>query len=103
MKKLVFLMTPLLALLLAGCLASKTPLSTMHGSRHNSYALTDSRTPENVLGKEARGVRLSLSARSSVKIDVECILDYVQGGPDFTPEYETDNQLIPWLRFDYAY
>jgi len=104
MKKLVFLMAPLAALLLSGCLGTGTSFLKMNsGDYGSSYSLTNSKTPEALHGNEGRGVRLSLSPRSSVNIDVECILDYVQGGPVFTPEYETDENLNPWIRFAYTY
>jgi len=104
MKKLVFLMTPAAALLLSGCLGSGTPFLIMNGGIDgSSYAFTDSRRHEALYRNEGRGVRLSLSPRSAVNIDVECILDYVQGDPVFTTEFETDENLYPWIRFDYAY
>ena len=104
MKKLVFLMTPAAVLLLSGCLGSGTPFLKMNGGDYgSSYALTDSKTPEALHRNDGSGVRLSLSPRSSVNIDVECILDYVQGGPYFTPEFETDENLNPWIRFNYSY
>lgn len=104
MKKLVFLMTPVLALLLVGCLSSGTPLLKMHGGGYsNSYALTRSRTPGKLYGNGAPGVRFPLSPRSSVSIDVESILDYVQGGSVFTPEYDTNDNLTPWFCFEFAY
>lgn len=103
MKKLVFLITPVAALFLSGCLGSGSPLLKMSGGSYGSYALTDTRKHEALYENDDRGVRLSLSSRSSINIDVECILDYVQGDPVFTPEYETDDHLNPWIRFNYTY
>ena len=104
MKKLVFLMTPAAVLLLSGCLGSGTPFLKMNGGNDGSgYALTDSKMPEALSRNHGRGVRLCLSNRSAVNIDVECILDYVQGDPVLTPEFETDENLNPWIRFDYSY
>ena len=103
MKKKLFLITPVLALLMAGCISSGTPCMKADGDSHSNYALTNTRTPRTLNGNETRGVRVSLSPRSSVNIDVECILDYVQGGPVDTPEFETTNHLYPWFRFEFAY
>ena len=104
MKKMIFLTTPVLALLLAGCLSSGNPWMKIDGDSYAAgYGLINSKTPETLLGNQSRGVRLSLSPRASISIDVECILDYVQGDSVFTPEYETNDHLNPWFRFDYAY
>ena len=103
MKRLIFLMAPVLALLLSGCLHSGGFFLEKSYDPPGLSALTNSRTPQTLQGSDNRGIHLSLSPRSSVSIDVECILDYVQGEAVYRPEYETDDQLNPWIRFIYTY
>ena len=100
MKKFVFFMTPVVALILSGCIgAGCSPVT----SGSSSYALTNTKTPEVVYGHDIRGIRFFLSPRSSVNIDVECILEYVQGDAVFSAEYQREESMIPWIRFNYAY
>ena len=100
MKKLVFLITPVVALVLVGCAGAGSSSLT---SSPFGYALTNTRTPQTLDGQDTRGVRLFLSPRSAVNIDVECILEYVQGDVGFHPEYRREDYLHPWIHFEYAY
>lgn len=100
MNKKVFLMLPAMMILFSGC-------ALFNASRFNTIdnrpALIDTDLPASQNGHVDRGLRLPLSSRSAVNIDVECILDYVQGGSAFDIEIDANDWLIPWIRFDISY
>jgi len=103
MKKTVFLMVPVLAILLSGCIGSTGSLFRAGGV---DYARISGNPPIPINREDAPGLRLSISPRSALNIDVECILDYVQGDSTFSPEertFDTITPLSPWIRLDFSY
>ena len=103
MKKTVFLMVPVLAILLSGCSGSTGSLLRTGGGGYSSISGTP---PVPHGGEDAPGLRLSISPHSSLNIDVECILDYVQGDSPFSPEERTCDSMMPlspWVRLDFSY
>jgi hypothetical protein len=103
MKKTVFLMVPILAILLSGCIGSTGSFFRAGGG---SYSLISGNTPKPHRGEDAPGLRLFISPRSAINIDVECILDYVQDDSPFSPEERTCDSIMPlspWIRLDFSY
>lgn len=103
MGKTVFLMVPVLAILLSGCIGSTGNLYRAEGG---SYARISGNPtiPQN--NEDPSGLRLAISTRSAINIDVECILDYVQGDSTFSTEErncDTITPLSPWIRLDFSY
>jgi hypothetical protein len=103
MKKTVFLMVPVVAILLSGCIGSTGSLFRAGGG---SYSLISGNPPIPHSSEDTPGLRLFISPRSALNIDVECILDYVQGDTPFSPEERTCDSmtpLSPWIRLDLSY
>lgn len=100
MKKTVFLMLPVAALLYSGCAPFTGYRLDAVGSR---YALIDARIPASLNDDGDRGIHLPITPRSSVNIDVECILDYVQGDSPLDAEFDANEWLNPWIRLDFSY
>ena len=50
-----------------------------------------------------RGVYLKISKRASLNIDVECIIDYVQGNLPMTPDAASVNTSSPWIVWDWHF
>ncbi|WP_319526154.1 hypothetical protein [uncultured Desulfosarcina sp.] len=103
MKKTAFLMIPILALLLSGCIGSTGSLYMGGGW---GYAQFSGNAPMPQNREDAPGLRLSISPCSAIHIDVEGILDYVQGDSMLSPEERTCDTmapLSPWIRLDFSY
>ncbi|BBO66083.1 hypothetical protein DSCA_00130 [Desulfosarcina alkanivorans] len=100
MKKTVFLMLSGMAIFISGCTGSGSGLYSVTGTRS---ALINTNTPVPLKNDDIRGVCLSISPRSSLNIDVECILDYVQGEAAFDPTDQQEDLLNPWVRWRYAF
>lgn len=100
MKKTVFLIIPVMAILLSGCTTSNHVFFKSTGYRH---ALINSNTRTPLYGDSGHGLYLPISHRSSVNIDVEGILDYMQGEPTFGIENERNDFLNPWIRLNVSY
>jgi len=103
MKKAVFLMFPILAIVLSGCIGSTGSLFRAGGG---GYAQINDNTPVPQHGEDAQGLRLFISPRSAINIDVEHILDYVQDTSPFSPEERTCDTMMPlspWIRLDFSY
>jgi uncharacterized protein YceK len=100
MKKSVFLIFSMMAIFLSGCTGSTYVLSktTSTGS-----AMIDTGAPAPLKGNDNHGVCLSISPRSSLSIDVECILDYVQTAPSADLVNEQEDHLNPWVRWYYTF
>ena len=49
------------------------------------------------------GVCMPISANSSLNVDVECILEYVQGDASFDAANEQRDLLNPWVRLNYSF
>lgn len=89
-----------MAILLSGCTGPGYGLFRTAGTRH---ALISTNPPAPLKAGDDRGVCLSVSPRSSLTIDVECILDYVQGESVSDPEYKRSDLLSPWLRWHFSF
>lgn len=100
MKKIVFLTLPVIAILLTACAPSQGLRLAPLGSQP---ALTDTNAPRSLSDERDRGINLPISAYTSMNIDVEGILDYVQGGSDFEVEFTTNDWLNPWIRFNFSF
>lgn len=99
MKNLNFLIltATVLVMFLTGCNATT---SHLYRVSDNGLGLVETTRPIPIEKSVERGISLALGNRSHLNIDVECILEYVQG------ESETiENQPIlqenhyPWIRF----
>lgn len=103
MGKTVFLMVPVMAILLSGCIGST---GNLFRAEDGSYARISGNPPMPQSNEDAPGLRLAISTRSAINIDVECILDYVQGDSTFSTEErncDTITPLSPWIRLDFSY
>jgi len=100
MKKTVFLILPVIAILFTACAPSQGLRLATLGS-HPS--LTDTNAPRSLSDEQDRGINLPISAYTSMNIDVEGILDYVQGGSDFEVEFTANDWLNPWIRFNFSF
>lgn len=100
MNKAFFLMVPAMVILISGC---SGPTGNWQQTRGIRCALTNPNTPTSLNSHGGNGLHLTLSNRSSVNIDVEGILDYMQGDSYLAPEYEIQNLMNPWIRLDVAY
>lgn len=100
MKTSMFMILPavMLAVAVAGCNATATryhyrPMA--HGPN-----LVETTLPMPIQTNGDRGVSLPLGNRLSLNIDVECILDYVQGESETIKNQPLlQEHLNPWLRF----
>jgi hypothetical protein len=99
MKNTVFLILSAMAILFCGC--STGPNHGLLGTAGNAMINANPLPPLEAV--DGRGVCLPISAQSSVNIDVECILDYVQSGTGFDPADERIDLLNPWIRLNYAF
>jgi hypothetical protein len=100
MKKSFFLMVPAMVILISSC---SGPTGNWKQTGGISSALTNPNTPTSLDSHAGSGLHLTLSSRSSVNIDVEGILDYMQGDSYLAPEYEIQNLMNPWIRLDVDY
>lgn len=89
-----------MAILLTGCTGSTCGVFKATGF---NYALTNANTPNSSNSSASRGLYLPISSQSAININLECILDYVQGDFAFGPEKEKHNLSNPWIRFDFSY
>ncbi len=95
MKKIVFLVLIQTLFYLSGC-------SSIHSLLH-----TSAETNSHIAGttKEMNAIDddgdfyLPISTRTSVNIDVECILDYVQGTADVDNITSLPVHAAPWIRY----
>lgn len=101
MEKTVFLILSAMAILFCGC------------SMGSGYGLLRTASPGNALintnshptlkETHKRGVCMPISANSSLNVDVECILEYVQGDASFDAANEQRDLLNPWVRLKYSF
>ncbi|WP_319408707.1 hypothetical protein [uncultured Desulfosarcina sp.] len=101
MKKTVFLMLSAMAILFCGCTTGSG--YSLLRTAGPGYALINANTLPPLNVDDGRGVCLSISANSSLNIDVECILEYVQEDSAFDPADERSDHLNPWLRLNYSF
>jgi hypothetical protein len=100
MKQAFFLMVAAMAILLSGCTGATGNWQRTSGI---GCALISSNTPTPLNSRGGSGLHLTLSPRSSVDIDVEGILDYMQGASNLAPEFEIQNLMDPWIRLEFSY
>jgi hypothetical protein len=103
MKKTVFLMLSAIAIIFCGCTTGSG-----YGLLRNAgpgHAMIHTNTIPPLTVANDRGICLSISTKSSLNIDVECILEYVQGDSAFNSanEYQQGEQLNPWVRLNYSF
>ena len=101
MKKTVFLMLSAMAILCCGC-------STGSGygwlrTAPPGNALINTHTDPTPKETHERGVCMPISGNSSLSVDVECILEYVQGDAAFDAADEQSDFLNPWIRLNYSF
>jgi hypothetical protein len=101
MKKTVFLMLSAMAIISYGCSTGSGNGSARTASP--GKALNQTNTHPTPKMAHERGVCMSISARSSLNIDVECILEYVQGDASFDPADGQSYFLNPWVRLNYSF
>ncbi len=101
MKKTVFLMLSAMAILMYGC--STGSGNGLRRTTGPGNALKQTHTHPTQKMAHERGVCMSISAHSSLNIDVECILEYVQGDASFDPADEQSDFLNPWVRLNYSF
>jgi hypothetical protein len=101
MKKTVFLMLSAMAVVLCGCsTGSGYGLLKTAGPGN---AMIDAQTDPTLAGAHERGVCMPISAHSSLNVDVECILEYVQGDAPFDAADAQNDALNPWVRLNYSF
>jgi len=89
-----------MAILFSGCTGSHCRLVPVTGYDHG---MINSNTPATLDGENDRGVHVSISRRTSVKINVDGIMDYVQRWSTFGHEPAHRSVLTPWIRLDLSY
>jgi hypothetical protein len=100
MKKTIFLIASGMVVWLSGCT----------GASYDGYrsvaatgGLISTRAPAPISVNEDRGVCLALSPRSSLNIDVECILEYVEGDVNLDLLGKQQNLQNPWIRWHFSF
>ncbi len=102
MKKTAFLIISAVAILLSGCAGSSYDLSRVASIGNAMINTNTSHPPES--NDDRGGVCLSLSSRLSLSIDIDGILDYVQGESTFTLENERLSHMSsPWISWNLSY
>ena len=99
MKKTCFLFVAV-TMLLAGCAPSNQLVLNTIGTRRS---LIDTSNPATLENAGNNGICLPLTSHASVNIDVECILDYVQGDSSLDAEIDANAWRNPWIRFNLSY
>jgi hypothetical protein len=100
MKKTFFLIASGMVIWFSGCTGANYDLYRPVSAAHK---LVNTRTPTPINRNEDRGVCLALSPRSSLDIDVECILDYVEGDTNLDSLGKMENLLNPWIRWHLSF
>lgn len=99
MKNTVFLILSTMAILFCGCSTGSS--YGLLGTTGNAMINSNTHPPFEIA--DGRGVCLPISTKSSVNIDVECILDYVQSDATFDPADGRIDLLDPWIRLNYSF
>jgi hypothetical protein len=100
MKKKVFLIVSTMAILFSGCTGSSDHLHRAFGEGHHPISATIL-IPLNE--RTDRGICLPISTRSSLNIDVECILTHVRNEPASDQEARQDDWSHPWVRLNFSF
>ena len=101
MKKTVFLMLSAMAILFCGCSTGSSNGLLRNASPGD--ALINTHSHPALEETYEHGVCMPISANSSLNIDVECILEYVQGDAAFGAADERSDFLNPWVRLNYSF
>ena len=100
MKKTLFLMVVAMVISITGCAGSGCSFFRTAGAAN---ALVNPPFPSPLKSTSDRGIHLSISHRASLNIDVEGILDYVQGDPTVENPSLRDDFMNPWIRWSIAF
>jgi hypothetical protein len=100
MKKTIFLIASGMVVWLSGCTGA-----SYDGYRPGGGAggLMNSRPSAPIGVKDDHGLCLALSPRSSVNIDVECILEYIEGDVNLDLLGKQQNLQNPWIRWHFSF
>ena len=101
MKKTVFLILSAMTILLCGC-STGSGIELMRTASPGNALINTHADPTPKVAHD-RGVCMSINAHSSLNIDVEYILEYVQGDAGLDPVDEQSNFLNPWVRLNYSF
>jgi hypothetical protein len=99
MKKTIFLFITAMAILFYGC-STDSSFGVIHSS---DTSLINSNTHPQRNVTDDRGICLPITARSSLNVDVECILEYVQKEASVDATDGQTDLLYPWIRLDYSF
>jgi flagellar basal body-associated protein FliL len=99
-KKKLVLILPVVLMFLSACTGSVCYVSKTNSTdgKHVKHIL-----PTPVKSKTDRGIYLTISKRSSLNINVECIVDYVQGELVLTGENESIDHSDPWVYWNWYF
>lgn len=90
-----------MAILFCGC-ATGPGYGLFRTAAHgNAWINTNTQPPLRIADDD--GVCLSLSAKSSLNINIECILEYVRRDATFDQADEQNDRLNPWISFNYSF
>ena len=92
-----------MAIIFCGCSSGSGYGFLRTASPGSALINTNTNTHPNLEETHARGVCMPISANSSLNIDVECILEYVQGDASFDAADEQRDFLNPWVRLNYSF
>jgi len=101
MKKTVFLILSAMTILLCGCSAG-SGIGLMRTASPGNVLINTHADPTPKVAND-RGVCMSINDHSSLNIDVECILEYVQRDASIDPADEQSDFLNPWVRLNYSF
>ena len=88
-----------MAILFCGC--STGSGHGLLGTTGSAMINSNTHTPLEIA--DGRGICLAISAKSSLNIDVECIIEYVQRDATFDPADERIDLMNPWIRLNYSF
>lgn len=88
-----------MVILITGCAGSVGFFRTAGAAN----ALVNPPLPAPLKGTTEHGIRLFISHRASLNIDIEGILDYVQGEPIVQTPSLRDDFNNPWIRCNLAF
>ena len=100
MKKTILLLFTAMTMLTCACSGTGQGVREITGYGASRAIASP---PASLDGNAHRGVAFSVSDRSSVKIDVEGILDYMQGASVLTTDLIADYHLDPWISWNVSF
>jgi hypothetical protein len=99
-KKGLLLSLLLMVMFLSACSGSACYVSK---TNYADTKLIMPAPPASLEGGTHRGIYLTISKRSSLSIDVECIVDYVQGESTLTGEDASIDHVNPWVYWNWYF